>query len=69
MNTMNGYAKNILSDSYVLTAAGGHKSLKTGISTISNLGWTSKTVDDAIIPTITTLAYWNGAYTGTISNL
>ena len=24
MNTMNGYAKNILSDSYVLTAAGGH---------------------------------------------
>lgn len=29
MNTMNGYAKNILSDSYVLTAAGGHLPLST----------------------------------------
>ena len=36
MNTMNGYAKNILSDSYVLTSAGGH-SLAGGYRNYSNI--------------------------------
>ena len=40
MNTMNGYAKNILSDSNVLTAAGGHLPLSTFFTERKNSEYT-----------------------------
>lgn len=35
----------------------------------STSGWTNNTTDDKIIPTMSFIAYWNGAYSGTSSNL
>lgn len=34
-----------------------------------NTGWANKTTDDKYIPTMSFMAYWNGAYSGTSSNL
>lgn len=34
-----------------------------------NTGWTNKTTDDKYVPTMSFMAYWNGAYGGTSSNL
>ena len=53
--------------SYVDTAAG--KTFKN-LSSISHSGWTNNTTDDKIIPTMSFIAYWNGAYSSTgASNL
>lgn len=45
--------------SYTDTAAG--KTFKT-LSSKSHSGWTGNTTDDKIIPTMSFIAYWNGAY-------
>ena len=45
----------------------GTRSIKN-ITAKGNLGWTAAGTD-IYIPTINTLAYWNGAYSGTSSNL
>lgn len=45
--------------SYVDTAAG--KTFKT-LSSTSHSGWTNNTTDDKILPTMSFIAYWNGAY-------
>lgn len=45
----------------------GTRSIKN-ITAKGNLGWTAAGTD-VYIPTINTLAYWNGAYSGTNSNL
>lgn len=45
--------------SYTDTAAG--KTFKT-LSSKSHSGWTNNTTDDKIIPTMSFIAYWNGAY-------
>ena len=37
-------------------------------TTVGTLGWTSVSAD-TVIPTVNTIAYWNGAYSGTSSNL
>ncbi len=34
-----------------------------------NSGWSNKTTDDKYVPTMSFMAYWNGAYSGTSSNL
>lgn len=53
--------------SYVDTAAG--KTFKT-LSSKSHSGWTNNATDDKIIPTMSFIAYWNGAYSSTgASNL
>ena len=36
---------------------------------ISNLGWTDATTGGTLVPTINAIAYWNGAFSGTGSNL
>lgn len=38
-------------------------------TTVGNLGWTGYRANGVNIPTLNTLAYWNGAYSGTSSNL
>jgi hypothetical protein len=48
------------------TAAG--KTFKT-LTGKSTSGWTNNATDDKIIPTMSFIAYWNGAYSGTSSNL
>jgi hypothetical protein len=37
-------------------------------TTVGTLGWTSVSAD-TVIPTVNTIAYWNGAHSGTSSNL
>ena len=37
-------------------------------TTVGTLGWTSSSTD-TVIPTVNTIAFWNGAYSGTSSNL
>lgn len=39
------------------------------LSAKGNSGWTNKTTDDKYVPTMSFMAYWNGAYGGTSSNL
>lgn len=48
----------------VLTSA--HTVVK---STVGTLGWVNNATNDAQIPTVSFLAYWNGAHSGTSSNL
>jgi hypothetical protein len=44
------------------------KTVRT-LGAIGNTGWTNKTTDDKYVPTMSFMAYWNGAYSGTSSNL
>ena len=39
------------------------------LSAQGNSGWANKTTDDKYVPTMSFMAYWNGAYGGTASNL
>lgn len=39
------------------------------LSAQGNSGWANKTTDDKYVPTMSFMAYWNGAYGGTSSNL
>lgn len=39
------------------------------LGAVGNTGWTNKTTDDKYVPTMSFMAYWNGAYSGTSSNL
>ena len=48
--------------------AAGYKGV-TNITSATNLGWTSNTNGATTVPTMNTIAYWNGAYSGTSSNL
>lgn len=63
----------------VSTLASGYALIGNGTSPVTTrgirnntsagaLGWTSSTVDNTLVTT-NTLAYWNGAYTGTTSNI
>ena len=60
------------SESYNKNASGikaaTSKSLKTATTT-SNTGWTNNAIDDNIIPTMSFMAYWNGRYNSSNSNL
>lgn len=49
------------------TSAVGTRTIKN-MTAKGNLGWTAAATD-IYIPTVNTLAYWNGAYSGTSSNL
>ena len=42
---------------------------KKSLSAVGTSGWTSASVDGNIIPDMSFIAYWNGAHTGTYSNL
>lgn len=44
------------------------KTVRT-LGAVGNTGWTNKTTDDKYIPTMSFMAYWNGAYSGISSNL
>ena len=44
------------------------KTVRT-LGAVGNTGWANKTTDDKYIPTMSFMAYWNGAYSGTSSNL
>ena len=48
------------------TAAYKNEKTATGVT---STGWTNNATDDAIVPTMSFMAYWNGAYSGTSSNL
>ena len=39
------------------------------LGAVGNTGWANKTTDDKYVPTMSFMAYWNGAYSGTSSNL
>lgn len=39
------------------------------ITTLGTIGWTNNATSAEVVPTINTLAYWNGAFNGTTSNL
>lgn len=39
------------------------------LSAQENSGWANQTTDDKYVPTMSFMAYWNGAYGGTASNL
>ncbi len=41
----------------------------TNITTAGTLGWTSSTENAKTVPTLNTIAYWNGAFSNTNSNL
>lgn len=45
-----------------------YKKVKTATG-VTTTGWTNNTTDDAIVPTMSFMAYWNGAYSETSSNL
>lgn len=49
----------------------GDASSKTArtLGAVGNTGWTNKTTDDKYVPTMSFMAYWNGAYSSTSSNL
>lgn len=49
--------------------ANGSVTTKTTATAVTTLGWTSNSVDSLRIPDISHLAYWNGCYAGTSSNL
>lgn len=38
-------------------------------TTLGTIGWTNNATSAEVVPTINTLAYWNGAFNGTTSNL
>lgn len=42
---------------------------KKSLSAVGNSGWTNASIDGNIIPDMSFIAYWNGAYSGTSSNL
>ena len=42
---------------------------KKSLSAVGTSGWTNASIDGNIIPDMSFIAYWNGAYSGTISNL
>lgn len=42
---------------------------KKSLSAVGTSGWTNAYIDGNIIPDMSFIAYWNGAYSGTISNL
>lgn len=42
---------------------------KKTLSAVGASGWTNNATDDILIPSMSMIAYWNGAYTGTSSNL
>lgn len=44
------------------------KTVRT-LGAVGNTSWTNKTTDDKYVPTMSFMAYWNGAYSGTSSNL
>ena len=44
------------------------KTVRT-LGAVGNTGWTNKTTDDKYVPTMSFMAYWNGAYSSTSSNL
>lgn len=44
------------------------RSIVRNNTTVGTLGWTSVSAD-TVIPTVNTIAYWNGAHSGTSSNL
>ncbi len=39
------------------------------LGAVGNTGWANKTTDDKYVPTMSFMAYWNGAYSNTSSNL
>lgn len=39
------------------------------LGAVGNTGWANKTTDDKYVPTMSFMAYWNGAYGSTSSNL
>lgn len=39
------------------------------LGSVGNTGWANKTTDDKYVPTMSFMAYWNGAYNGGSSNL
>lgn len=39
------------------------------LGAVGNTGWENKTTDDKYVPTMSFMAYWNGAYSNTSSNL
>ena len=42
---------------------------KKSLSAVGTSGWTNASIDGNIIPDMSFIAHWNGAYSGTISNL
>ena len=42
---------------------------KKSLFAVGNSGWTTGSIDGNIIPDMSFIAYWNGAYSGTYSNL
>ena len=42
---------------------------KKSLSAVGNSGWTTGSIDGNIIPDMSFIAYWNGAYSGTYSSL
>ena len=42
---------------------------KKSLSAVGSSGWTNASIDGNIIPDMSFIAYWNGAYSGTSSNL
>ena len=42
---------------------------KKSLSAVGTSGWTNASIDGNIIPDMSFIAYWNGAYSGTYSNL
>lgn len=42
---------------------------KKSLSAVGTSGWTNVSIDSNIIPDMSFIAYWNGAYSGTSSNL
>ncbi len=42
---------------------------KKSLSAVGTSGWTTGSIDGNIIPDMSFIAYWNGAYSGTYSNL
>lgn len=45
-----------------------YKNVKN-LSAVGTAGWTNQSTGDSLVPTMSFMAYWNGAYSGTASNL
>lgn len=62
------YNKNVSSAKVSTSPSILAKTLKTATA-VSNTGWTNNTTDDNIIPTMSFMAFWNGRYNSSSSNL
>ena len=63
-----GYYHSSYDNNYVLMAGGGAYQLKN-LTVVNDSGWVGQSNDSKLIPTMAMIAFWNGRYSSSASNL